>query len=154
MERPAKTILSLFGLGYLPGMPGTWGSLGAALIYLALLLTPGLPLFGACLAAAAVFSVLTVSLGARAEKAFGVKDPSHVVTDEAAGYFLSAAFLLPAKPLFAAALAFFLFRFFDIVKPPPARRLEKLPGGWGVLLDDLAAGIYACAAGHMVLALI
>jgi phosphatidylglycerophosphatase A len=144
-----KLFVSFLGLGYLPRMPGTWGSFGAALLYLALTLT-GLPMFAVCLVVSAIFAVLTIALGGRAEEAYGKKDPQQVVTDEVAGFFLSAAFLIPVKPLAGAACAFFLFRFFDIVKPPPARQLESLPRGWGLTLDDLAAGVYSCVAGHLV----
>ncbi len=156
MGRTGKLLVSFFGLGYLPGMPGTFGSFGAALLYLALAFSvgPGMLLFAVCLAVAAVFSVFTIAMGARAEKAFGRKDPPQVVTDEVAGYFLSVAFLFPVKPLAAAVCAFVLFRLFDIMKPPPARQLEKLPGGWGLTLDDIAAGVYACVAGHLFLWLI
>jgi phosphatidylglycerophosphatase A len=149
MNKAVKIYVSFFGLGYLPKIPGTWGSLGAAVLYLALAWA-GLPMLVVCIAGAVVFSVLTIALGARAEEIYGKKDPQHVVTDEVAGFFLSALFFTPIQPLPAAVCAFILFRFFDIVKPPPARQLESLPGGWGLTLDDLAAGVYSCAAGHLV----
>jgi phosphatidylglycerophosphatase A len=149
-QKASKTLLSFFGLGYLPRMPGTWGSAGAALLYLVLAFA-GLPMLPACLGLAAFFAAFTIALGARAEKAYGRKDPAQVVTDEVAGYFVSAAFLVDVKPVTAAVVAFVLFRLFDIAKPPPVRQIEKLPGGWGLTLDDIAAGIYACAAGHLAL---
>jgi len=149
MDKATKVLLSFFGMGYLPKIPGTWGSFGAALLYLALSQT-GLPMIAVCAAGAVVFSVLTIALGARAEKIYGKKDPQYVVTDEVAGFFLSALFFVHVEPLAAAACAFILFRFFDIVKPPPARQLESLPGGWGLTLDDIAAGVFSCAVGHMV----
>lgn len=153
MKQTGKLLVSFFGLGYLPKFPGTWGSFGAALLYL-LLAFLGAPMLAVCLGLAAMFSVLTIILGSPAEKAFGRKDPSQVVTDEVAGYFLSAAFLFPVKPLAAAACAFVLFRIFDITKPPPVRSIEKLPGGWGLTLDDIAAGLYALGAGHLVFFLV
>ncbi len=149
-QKASKILLSFFGLGYLPKMPGTWGSAGAALVYLALA-SAGLPMLPLCLGLAAAFTVLTIALGGCAEEAYGRKDPSQVVTDEVAGYFVSAAFLVDVKPVTAAVLAFFLFRFFDIVKPPPVRQIEKLPRGWGLTLDDVAAGVFACAAGHLAI---
>jgi phosphatidylglycerophosphatase A len=76
----------------------------------------------------------------RAEVLLGRKDSPSIVIDEIAGY-LVAMFLVPAGLWYAAA-GFFLFRFFDIIKPFPLRRLEKIPGGLGVMLDDLGAGIY------------
>jgi phosphatidylglycerophosphatase A len=151
MGRMHKLILSFFGLGYLPRMPGTWGSAGAAALYLVLALA-GVPLLPVCLVIAGVFAVITIALGARAEKMYGKKDPSQVVTDEVAGYFISVAFLFPVRPLPAAICAFFLFRLFDIVKPPPARQIERLPGGWGLTLDDLIAGVFACLVGHLFFA--
>ncbi len=149
LGRAGRIIVSFFGLGYLPVAPGSWGSAGAALLYLALRYTVD-PGFLTCIAVAVLFSLVTVALGSRAEAAYGRKDPSHVVTDEVAGYFLSAAFLVPVHPVAAALCAFLLFRVLDVLKPPPARMLEKLPGGWGIVLDDLAAGGYACLLGHGV----
>ena len=67
-------------------------------------------------------------------------DPGPVVIDELVGYLVSVAFL--PHSIWIAVAGFFLFRAFDIVKPPPARRLERLPGGWGIVLDDVAAGVY------------
>ena len=148
-QKANKIILSFFGLGYLPKAPGTWGSAGAALVYLVLAFA-GVPMLPVCLGLAAVFAVLTIALGDRVEKAYGRKDPPQVVTDEVAGYFVSAAFLVDVKPVTAAVVAFLLFRLFDITKPPPVRQIEKLQGGWGLTLDDIAAGVYACAAGHAV----
>ena len=67
-------------------------------------------------------------------------DPGPVVIDEALGYMVTVAWL--PQTLGTAAAAFFLFRFLDIVKPPPARQSERLPGGWGIMTDDLIAGVY------------
>jgi len=67
-------------------------------------------------------------------------DPGPVVIDELVGYLVSVAFL--PHSIWIAVAGFFLFRAFDIVKPPPARRLERLPGGWGIVMDDVAAGLY------------
>ena len=67
-------------------------------------------------------------------------DPGPVVIDELVGYLVSVAFL--PHSIWIAVAGFFLFRAFDIVKPPPARQLERLPGGWGIVLDDVSAGVY------------
>ena len=67
-------------------------------------------------------------------------DPGPVVIDEALGYLVTVAWL--PQTLSTAVVAFFLFRFLDIVKPPPARQSERLPGGWGIMADDLIAGVY------------
>ena len=76
------------------------------------------------------------------------KDPGIVVIDEAIGYLVTVAFL--PHGFWTAAAGFFLFRFLDIVKPPPCRWLEKLPGGWGIVLDDVMAGVY----GQLILRLL
>lgn len=149
----SKVLLSFLGMGYLPVAPGTWGSAGAAILYVAAVWA-GVPAFPLCIGAAALFAALTITLGARAEQHYGRKDPPQVVTDEVAGYFLSAALLIEVHPLAVAVCAFILFRFFDILKPFPIRRIEKLPAGWGVALDDLTAGIFACACAHAVFLLI
>lgn len=143
----ARIVLSFFGLGFLPKAPGTWGTAGSALAAAACLAWwPGaredwLFLCGAWVVAA---SGLTVLLAPEAEAGAGVKDPQWIVTDEVAGYWLTlAAARRPDATTLVAA--FFVFRFLDVVKPFPAGRLERLPGGWGVLLDDLMAGIYGAA---------
>lgn len=141
-DRAALFVLSFFGLGFGPLVPGTFGTLGGVLVALAIPeehWTAGI--------AAAVFlsSLLTVLLGPAACRAAGRKDPPAVVMDEVAGFLVVVA-LVPAPTPVEMAAAFALFRVFDILKPPPARRLEGLPGGWGILLDDLAAGLFALAA--------
>lgn len=78
-------------------------------------------------------------------RARGREDPGPVVIDEAAGYLFTVAWL-PHGPWTAAA-GFVLFRVLDILKPPPARQLERIPGGWGIVLDDVAAGVI----GHLLL---
>jgi phosphatidylglycerophosphatase A len=77
----------------------------------------------------------------RAARALRLKDPGPVVIDEAAGLLVTLAGV-PVTWL-SAVLAFFLFRAMDILKPPPARQAEALPGGWGIMIDDLFAGVYA-----------
>ena len=141
-----KLLVSAGGLGYLPIAPGTWGSLAGLIIFILVGLSGSL-LFTSVvvLAALILFSVLNVVLGPWANSHYQCKDPSPVVIDEVAGY-LVAVLLLPidgANLYYSAACAFFVFRIFDILKPPPARGLERLPAGWGILADDLAAGLYS-----------
>jgi phosphatidylglycerophosphatase A len=92
-------------------------------------------------------SVACVALGKFAEKQFGKKDPSQSTLDEWAGQALTYLFLPIGSGwwnwLIVAAAGFVVFRILDILKPPPARRLEKLPYGWGVLADDLMVAVYA-----------
>jgi phosphatidylglycerophosphatase A len=141
-DRWALFVLSVCDLGFLPLVPGTWGSLAG--VGIALLLPTGawhLSIGIAVLAA----SALTVALGPAAQRAAGKEDPQQVVMDEVAGMLLTLL-LVPGPSPLEAACGFAFFRAFDILKPPPARRLERLPGGWGILLDDLAAALYAMAA--------
>ncbi|MDX2116237.1 MAG: phosphatidylglycerophosphatase A [Planctomycetota bacterium] len=156
----ATLSLTVLGLGFLRPAPGTWGSMpapGAAGLLLGLGFSKGVVLAALGCAVVAA-SAACVAFGRYAERRFGSKDAAEVVADEAAGSslaMLAAVWMLPELPgnvmswVWAGAAgvaAFFFFRVFDIVKPPPARRLEGLPHGWGVLMDDLMAGVYAAAA--------
>lgn len=137
-------VVSGLGLGYLPVAPGTWGSAGAAVLYVAVTRLAGRAAGGVIICCALVLAVgAGVALAPWAEKYFGKKDPGQVTLDEMAGQWLAclicgAAFGAAATPV----AAFVVFRIFDVRKPFPIRRLEKLPGGWGVMLDDLAAALY------------
>jgi len=141
-----KFLVSAGGLGYLPIAPGTWGSLAGLAIFLLAGLTAS-PLIVCIILVAGIvlFSVLNIVLGPWACSHYQCKDPSHVVIDEVAGYLLAVLFLPidGANLYYSAFCAFFVFRIFDILKTPPARRLERLPAGWGILADDLVAGLYA-----------
>jgi len=157
-----KMIVTGLGTGYLPVAPGTWGSAAVCVIFLAAALGSGgrMVCISGTMAVVALLSAVTaVWLGRFAERTFGKKDPSRCTIDEWAGQAVALIALpLPDGPLLrgcliAAAVAFVAFRFFDIVKPPPARRMEKLPHGWGVLLDDLVAGVYANVVAQLVLRL-
>ncbi len=132
-----KAIATFFFIGeVVPVAPGTAGSFAALLLYLAL------PPQGAVtfLVFAGVTALGVWAAGA-AEKVFGRKDPHQVVIDEVAGLFF-VYWGLPWDPLTLVA-GFVLYRLMDVIKPFPARRLEHLPGGWGIMLDDLVAGLYA-----------
>lgn len=88
------------------------------------------------------------ALTAWAESYFGKKDPQYFVLDETVGFLLT---VLPKSPSWSAlVLGFFLFRFFDVLKPFPIRKLERLPGAWGIFLDDFLAAGYACALLNLV----
>src|SRR6185436_4248755 len=130
--------------GLLPKIPGTWGTAGAALTAWALLaFWPGAAAnwFWLCVGWVAAASVVTILLTPIVEAEDGVKDPQTIVTDEVAGYWATLA-LVERPSLTTLVVAFFLFRFLDVVKPPPARQFERLPSGWGVLLDDVMSGVY------------
>ena len=140
----AEMLITACGLGYAPVASGTFGTLGGvALAGLLGVLVPAwyLP---AVLGLAAGLCVAGAPLGDWAERRFGRKDPGPYVLDEVAGYLVAAAwFEFPGWTHLIAA--FFAFRLFDVLKPWPARKLEKVPGGWGILLDDIAAGAWALA---------
>ncbi len=140
-------IVSFFGLGLAPVMPGTFGTLGAIPFALLLDSAPGLPYWAWLLIATLLCFVLGVALGGWAERYFGKKDAGAIVIDEVAGYFVTVAIfaLFRDRSLsFAGYLAaFFLFRVFDITKPPPGRALESFPKGVGVMLDDIVLAVYA-----------
>ncbi|MGH9475549.1 MAG: phosphatidylglycerophosphatase A family protein [Terriglobales bacterium] len=94
--------------------------------------------------AAALLFVAGGFAASTSERLLGIKDPRNVVVDEIAGQLLTFVFVAPGNA--AAAIAgFLLFRLFDVTKPPPARQAEHLPGGWGIMADDVVAGLYAAA---------
>jgi phosphatidylglycerophosphatase A len=135
-------IVSFGFLGLSPFAPGTAGTAGAVLLCWLLSHSPHYLVLS--LALCLVFYLLGRSLGHWAERHAGGKDPGFFVLDEVIGYLVTC--LWSAGPsLLALTVAFFLFRFFDIVKPPPARRFERLGGGDGILLDDVVAGLYGLA---------
>ncbi len=151
---PMKRLLtSCLGLGWLPVAPGTWGSLPPLVVFglLGQLAVSPMVIVFVMMALTVLGSVLCVALAPGAIAATGNKDPGEVVADELAGQsvcYLVAPLVLSDTPslrhIWGVALAgFLLFRLFDIFKPWPARQLEGLPAGWGILADDLMAGVYA-----------
>lgn len=123
--------------GYLPLAPGTWGSMVGVALYWGI---SGLPPLSYA-AAAVAFIFLSIWAAEHARRIFGEEDPSRVVIDEIAGYLVAMAFHEPS--LYIMIAAFIVFRIFDVIKPPPARWMERrLPGGIGIVMDDVMAGIY------------
>ncbi|MEO8435485.1 MAG: phosphatidylglycerophosphatase A [Pyrinomonadaceae bacterium] len=167
-KRLAKDYLALgiatCGVGYLPLAPGTWGSLLGVGIYFLIrsfyfsmaqsfapghsypLSNPHVGFLVIELIAITVVTLAGIWAGTRTERLLGRKDPGKVVIDEVAGQLIS---LLPiplivlGPDLWLVVIAFVSFRFFDIIKPYPARRFESLKSGWGIMADDLVAGVYA-----------
>lgn len=163
MTRPsglAWSLLTTFGLGHMRPASGTWGSMPTVVIaggMLALGVSPQSTAYNGVLAIIlVVFSAACVHYGDRAEARYG-KDPSEVVADETAGQCIPLMFLPvasvhgPRNALFALLYAFVAFRVMDIIKPPPARELQRIPAGWGILLDDLFAGVYAAIVVQILL---
>ena len=146
-----RALLSLFGVGFVPGMPGTYASFVTAVALLAASRFGGVDPAHAAALAILLGSLATLLLPTKALLASGEGDPSWIVTDEVAGLGAAVAIALlssahgPVAPLVAC---FVLFRVFDVLKPGPIGRLERLPGALGVLADDLGAGV---AAGGLVL---
>lgn len=136
MKRLLLAIASVFGAGYFPVASGTFASALALLPALALRDAP----WGYA-AAVLVLAVLGVWSSGEAEHILGEKDPHRIVIDEVAGMFIALAGL-PSHWAYVLA-AFVLFRIFDVWKPTPARQAQDLPGGWGVMADDVIAGLYA-----------
>ena len=136
-----KLIATGLGSGYSPFAPGTAGTLVAIPLYLALS-TLSWPLY---LASVSLLTLLAVYASGEAERIFDKKDSPRIVIDEIVGFLWSLFLIGPTAGRIAAA--FFLFRIFDILKPPPARWCQdRFPGGWGVVGDDVMAGIWANVA--------
>ena len=146
----ATLIATFFGIGRLHPGPGTWGSAAAMLLWAALAygLNPSLrtPI---AIALALLVTLIGIPAATQVARASGVKDPQFVVIDEVAGQLIALIAVPLAWKTFLAGLI--LFRVFDIVKPPPVRQLESLPEGAGIVLDDVAAGIYALAVMQLLL---
>jgi phosphatidylglycerophosphatase A len=146
----ATLIATFFGIGKMHPGPGTWGSAATVLLWYAIThaLNPSMRTPATTLAA--VFVILIgIPAATRVARANASKDPQFVVIDEVAGQLIALIAAPLAWKTFAAG--FILFRIFDIFKPPPVRQLEKLPEGAGIVLDDVAAGLYALLVMQLLL---
>ena len=139
MKTLARWLAVWFGCGYVPVAPGTAGTLGALPLYY--LVRGGGPY--AVFATAVLITAIGIWSAGVVAKQEKLKDPQIVVIDEVAGVLIALSFSTTTwKGVLAA---FVLFRLFDTTKPFPARRAEKLPGGWGIVMDDVFAGFQAAA---------
>jgi phosphatidylglycerophosphatase A len=148
--RWAWLAATFFGAGKMKPGPGTWGSLGALAVWRAVgpwIATGWQPLAAAGLAAAAM--AVGIPAGTRVARELGSEDPSCVVIDEVAGQMI--AFIGAPLEWKSLVAGFILFRLFDITKPWPCRRLERLPEGIGIMMDDVGAGLYALAGVQLLL---
>ena len=146
MRNPALFIATCGYVGYVRFAPGTAGSIVGLALYGAAVMVGGAPVQLGLLAAVLAVGVWS---SAASERHFGRTDPGAVVIDEVAGMLIT---LLGLQVTWSGALAGFLaFRFFDVVKPFPARWAERLPGGWGIMADDVIAGVYAHLALRLLL---
>ena len=137
------------GVGYLPLAPGTFGSLvGVGIFWLLVRVNP-------LVIVVAILAVTFAGIwaGSRIEQLSGRKDPGKVVVDEVAGQMIALfpLTLFARWSTFAVIVSFILFRFFDIVKPYPANRLQDLDGGMGIMFDDLVAGVYGAVVVSILL---
>lgn len=147
----AWTVATFFGAGFLKPGPGTCASAITAALWLiaaSLLHHNTQHLLIATLIALTLSIALGIPAATRVARESQRKDPGFVVIDEVAGQLIALLALTPDWP--HALLALLLFRFFDILKPPPIRRLEALPEGTGIVVDDLAAGVYALIVVQLV----
>ncbi|MBI4843723.1 MAG: phosphatidylglycerophosphatase A [Nitrospirae bacterium] len=139
-DKTLKHIATLGFIGYLPIAPGTWGT-GAAMVFIYLL--GYLPINQDILLTAIFIPVFLIGISAAdaTERMLG-KDSGHIIIDEFCGSIITILFLPKTLPWLIAG--FFVFRFFDVIKPPPVRQVERtVPGGKGVMFDDILAAVYS-----------
>lgn len=147
----AFAIATFFGAGYGKPGPGTWGSVAAVLLWAAFawgVHPTRLILLLALVAATVLATVAGIPAASIAARESGREDPGFVVIDEVIGQWI--ALLGCPADWKHGLIALILFRLFDITKPFPVRRLEDLPEGWGIVFDDVAAGLYAWGVGALI----
>jgi len=143
-DRLFAALSTALWFGYSPIIPGTVGTLPAVAIFVLIeTVAPEWLRAPLTVAALVVSCVLSIALGHWAERFWKEKDPPHFVLDEVAGFLLTVLFFRGPDLLATVLWAFVVTRIFDVIKPWPAFRLQSLSGGWGILLDDLAASVYA-----------
>lgn len=138
MNMTAKILSTFFGAGYTPIAPGTFTSLLIVLLYRFYLVRLDWPIY---LALLLIIFFLGVYVSTRFARELNKEDPQIIVIDEVLGQMIPLFLMKPDCLLLAAA--FVLFRFFDIIKPFPVNKAEQFPQGWGIMMDDLVAGLYA-----------
>jgi phosphatidylglycerophosphatase A len=138
-----KLLGSGFYTGYVPFASGTFGSLAALIIYL----IPGFENIYIIIPVIIIFTIYGVYVGNKFENVYG-KDPAECTIDEVVGTWISYLFL--PKTTGIIVITFFLWRALDIFKPYPARKLEKLNGGTGIMIDDVVSGFYTLIIMHLV----
>ncbi|HEX2769005.1 MAG TPA: phosphatidylglycerophosphatase A [Geobacteraceae bacterium] len=146
MRRFVILFATWWGTGYSPIASGTVGTLAAIPLYLLLVRLPILYY----LLSLIPLTLFSCWIAGKAETIFNEKDSGKIVIDEVVGYLIT---MIGASPTWSSViLGFFMFRFFDIVKVPPANIIDRrMKNGWGVVLDDVVAGLYACLLLHILL---
>jgi len=143
-----KFLSTLGFIGYSPFAPGTAGTLFSIIPYFFLsYLNPIHYTLSVIL-----IIILSIIVSSFSIEIFESEDPKQVVADELCGFLVTMFLVSPS--LLNILLGFVIFRLFDIIKPLPIRRIEQLPGGFGIVLDDVAAGIYSCIVIHIILSFI
>ncbi|MBU0529307.1 phosphatidylglycerophosphatase A [bacterium] len=137
----ANWFSTVFKIGYLPIAPGTWGSLAALVLWFLIIESTSTITFIVSIVIIFILGVYTSNI---TESILKKKDPSVIVIDEWVGQWIALLFL--PKSLLWGLVAFLFFRLFDIWKPYPIKNLDDMTGGWGIMLDDVLAGIYALVA--------
>ena len=137
-----KFLGSGFYTGYIPFASGTFGSIAGLLIYY----IPGFENPLIIIPAIIIFSLYGIYAGSRFEKLYG-KDPAECTIDEVVGMWISLLFL--PKELWISVVVFIIWRIFDIIKPYPARQLERLKGGLGIMIDDIVSSLYVLLIVHL-----
>lgn len=139
-KKITEIIASCFYIGYIPGAPGTYGSLFALLLISQFnFLTKNISVV--------IFIIIGLIFSTLMEKQTGKKDDQRIVIDEFVGMLITFYFV---KPNFAyLIIGFILFRLYDIYKPYPIKKIQNLPSGWGIMLDDMLAGVYARIVLHI-----
>jgi phosphatidylglycerophosphatase A len=146
----ATLTATFFGIGRLNPGAGTWASVATALLWAAVAYElPSAQRIPLAIALALLITLIGIPAATLVARATGIKDPGFVVIDEVAGQLIALIAVPITWKTFLAGLI--LFRVFDILKPPPVRQLEKLPEGTGIVLDDVAAGIFALIVMHLLL---
>ena len=138
-----KIIGSGFYTGYIPIASGTFGSLAALFIYL----IPGFENPTVLLILLSIFTVIGINIATKFEAVYG-KDPSECTVDELVGTWITLLFI--PKTIIYVTSAFLIWRILDIIKPFPAKQVEKIRGGWGIMLDDIISGFYSLIIMHII----
>ena len=139
-----KFIGSGFLTGFIPTASGTFGSLAGLIIYF----IPGFEKLSILIPSIVIFTFYGIYVGSKFEKKYG-KDPAECTIDEVVGMWITL--VLVPKTIITAVIAFLIWRMMDIVKPAPARQAERLPGGLGIMMDDVIAGVYSLVLVHLIL---
>lgn len=135
----AWALATAFGIGHAPVASGTLATIAAVPLHILLWRLGGSVATGT---AALVLSVAGIAAAGAMQARLGYHDPSEVVIDEVAGYFVAMLFVAPTP--WTVVIGFLLFRALDVLKPWPISAAEALPGGWGIMADDLACGLLCC----------